>query len=90
MVFHAFDARAARTGGAAEKILLCLNAVPDYAAAAICADRRELVNRAFETVKNMPLARRYNFKRQIIIIAANFTLSHKFSCRRQKLEAVNQ
>lgn len=76
MVFDAFDARAPRAIGAAEEIFLCFDAVPDDAASAICANGRELMNRAFETIENVPLARRYYFKRQIIIISANLALCH--------------
>jgi hypothetical protein len=79
MVFDSFDARATGAVGAAEEIFLRFDAVPDYPASAIGAHRRKLVNRAFETIENVRFASRYHFKRQIIIISANFALSHKFS-----------
>lgn len=79
MVFDALDACFSGARAAAVEIFLRLDAVPDYPATAIGADRRELMNCAFETIENVPLARRDDFKSQIIIIAANFALSHKFS-----------
>jgi hypothetical protein len=79
MVFDAFDARAPRAIGAAEEVFLCLDSVPDYPASAVRANGRELMNRAFETIENVPLARRYHFKRQIIIVAANLALCHFLS-----------
>jgi hypothetical protein len=76
VVFDALDARLLRAIGAAEKSLFRLDAVPDNFAAAMRADGRELVYRALETIKNMTVSRRDNFKRQIIIVAANFASRH--------------
>jgi hypothetical protein len=76
VVFDALDARLFRAIGAAEKSLFRLDAVPDNFAAAMRADGRKLVYRALETIKNMTVARRDNFKRQIIIVAANLASCH--------------
>jgi hypothetical protein len=62
--------------GATEKVFFCLDAVTDNFAAAIGADGCKPMNRAFETIENVAVSRCYYFKRQIIIVAANFALSH--------------
>ncbi len=53
-----------------------LDAVPDDLAAASVADGRELVDRALEAIERVPRARRNDFKGQIVIISAYFTLCH--------------
>jgi hypothetical protein len=78
VIFHAFDSGFSRAERTAEKVFLRLDAVTDYLAPAVCTDGREFMNRAFETIENVLVARRDNFKRQIIIISANFTLCHIF------------
>lgn len=78
VVFYAFNARLFGAVGAAEKSFFGFDAVSDYFAAAMSANGREPVNRALKTIENVPVARRYNFKRQIIIVTANFALCHNF------------
>jgi hypothetical protein len=78
VVSDTFDTGLAGAVGAAEKVFLRLDAVSDDFTAAMSADRREFVNRAFKTIENVFFARRNHFKSQIIIISANFTLSHLF------------
>ena len=51
----------------------------DDLAAAMGADRRKFVDRTFETVENMAVARRHNFEGEIVIITANFAFGHGFS-----------
>jgi hypothetical protein len=81
VVGNSLDAGLLGAVGAAEKILFGFNAVSDDFAAATSANRRQLVNSAFKTIENVPVARRYDFKSQIIIVAANFALCHLFSPR---------
>jgi len=64
--------------GAAKISRVGFHAVTDDFAAAIGANRREPVNRAFKTIKNVTVSRRYYLKSQIIIVAANFALCHCF------------
>ncbi len=61
---------------AAIKRIVCFDSMTDDFDAAVLANGCEAVNRAFEAVKNVRCARRHYFKRQIIIVAANFTLRH--------------
>jgi hypothetical protein len=63
MVFDAADACLPGAVGAAEKSLFGFDAVTDNSAAAVRANGRELMNRAFKRIENVPLARRNNFKR---------------------------
>ena len=63
MVDGPVHARLFGTMSAAIESLPGLDAVADDLAAAMRTDRREFVYRTFERVKNVPLARRYNFKR---------------------------
>jgi hypothetical protein len=76
VVFHAFDTRLLGTISAAKKVFLRFDAVTDNFAAAMRANRREPVNRALETIENVPISRRYDFKCQVVIVAADFTLRH--------------
>lgn len=78
VIFDAFDAGAFRAVRAAEKVFFRFDSVTDDAAAAIGANRRELVNRAFETIENVRVSRRDNFEGQVIIISANLALCHLF------------
>ena len=61
---------------AAEERRTGFDAVADDAAAAVIADRRELVDRALEAVEHVPLPGRDHFERQVVVVAADFTLSH--------------
>ena len=59
-----------------EKLPSSLDAVSDHLAAAVHTHRRQLVNRAFETVEDMPISCCDHFKTQRVIVAADFTFSH--------------
>src|SRR5690606_15482425 len=50
--------------------------MPDDAAAAMIADRRQLVDGAFETVEHMGLPGGHHFEGQIIIVPADLTPGH--------------
>src|SRR6266511_595045 len=76
VVFRLSDSGLARAIGAAIERVLGLDAMPDDPAAALSADRGQLLDRAFEAVEDMLPARRDHLEGQIIIVAANFTLSH--------------
>ena len=64
------------TTGTTEKLPSSLDAVSDHLAAAVLARRGQLVNRAFETVEDMPISCCDHFKTQRVIVAADFTFSH--------------
>jgi hypothetical protein len=83
MIFDAFYACSTGAVGAAKECFLCLDSVTDNPASAICAYGRKFMNRTFETIENVAIARRDYFKRQIIIVAANFALCHIFSFKFQ-------
>ena len=77
MIFNVFDPGLPRTIRAAIKRALRLDPMPDDLAAAVVAHGREFVNRALEAVEGVMRARRNHFKRQIIVVAANLTFSHR-------------
>jgi hypothetical protein len=72
--FNALLPRAIRT--AIERPLR-LDPMPDDLAAAMIADRREFVNRAFEAVEGVTRAGGDHLKRQIVVVAANLAFSHR-------------
>src|SRR5215510_336331 len=76
VVFRLSDSGFARAVGAAIERVLGLDAMPDDPAAALRADRGQLLDRAFEAVEDVLPARRDHLEGQVIIVAANFTLSH--------------
>jgi hypothetical protein len=76
VIDNALNAGHAGTPGAAEEGLVRLNAVSDDPAAAVSADGRQFVDRAFERIENVMVPRRHDLKRQVIVIPANFTFSH--------------
>ena len=53
-----------------------LDAVTDNLAPTVVADRSELVNRTLEAIKRVSGAGGNNFKRQVIVVSAYFTLRH--------------
>ena len=63
MIFHFLDAGLPRAIGATVKRSLRLDAVADDLAAAVIADGRELVNRAFEAVERVTSTGGDHFKR---------------------------
>ena len=62
--------------GAAKHSALRLDAMPDYLAAAMFTNRRKLVNRTFKAVKDMSIAYRDDFERQIVFVTTYFALCH--------------
>jgi hypothetical protein len=77
VIFDALDARLPGAVGAAEKRFFGLDAVTDNLAAAVRADRREAVDRALETIENVPVAGRNHLKGQVIIVAADLASRHR-------------
>src|SRR5437868_11149110 len=65
-----------RASGAAVGGVVGLDAVPDDLAAAVIANRSKSMNRALEAVERVLRAGRCNLEGQIIIVTADFTLSH--------------
>lgn len=76
LIVRAFDAGVAGAVGAAEELVVGFDAVADDPAAAVVADRGELMNRALEAVKGVAGTRRHDLERQVVIVAAYFALSH--------------
>jgi hypothetical protein len=74
---HAAFPRAVST---AEECALGLDPVTDDLAAAVIADRRQFVDSTFETIERMGVSSRNDLKRQVVIVAADFTSSHMTSC----------
>jgi hypothetical protein len=79
VIVYAFDPFLSGTMRAAEISCFGFDAVTDYSTAAVGTNRRQLVNRALETIENVTVSRCNHFKCQIIIVAANFALCHRFS-----------
>jgi hypothetical protein len=77
VVPHAGDTRLPCAIGATVKRIVCFDAVPDYFAAAVIADGRELMNGTLEAVKRVTRSRRHYFERQLIIITAHVALRHR-------------
>jgi hypothetical protein len=61
---------------AAEDLSVSFHAVSDNPAMAVWADRRQRVDRAFETIECVMLSGYDHFKRLVIFILANFACSH--------------
>jgi len=61
---------------AAENLSVSFNAVPDDPAVAMCANRRQRVDGALETVEGVVLPADDHFKRLVIFVFANLACSH--------------
>jgi len=61
---------------AAEDFAALLHAVSNNPAVTVQADRRERVDRAFETIEGVMLASHNHFERLVILIFTNFACSH--------------
>lgn len=71
--------------GAAVNAIAFLHIVTDDATPTIFALGREGVNSAFEAIEDVLFARHDHFKRFLVIVSANFTLSHmNGSCLRHE------
>lgn len=81
MIFQFGTAIGSRAVGAAVNAIAFLHIVADDAAAALSALGREGMDGALEAVENMLLAFHDHFKRFLIIVSANFALSHIISSR---------
>ena len=77
MIDRATDAFLPRTIRTAEIVLVGLDAMSYDLTTAMRANRRQLVYRAFETIEDVPVTGRNNFKRKVIVVAANFATRHK-------------
>jgi hypothetical protein len=62
LIGSAFYARLSRTMGATVEGLLRLDPVTDDPAATVCANRGQLMDRAFKAIKDVPVSSRNNFK----------------------------
>ena len=61
---------------ATEEIPIGFDAVPYYFATAMFAFRRQHMDGAFEAIEHMSLPGRDHVEREMVIVAADFTLSH--------------
>jgi hypothetical protein len=61
---------------AAENLSVGLNAVSDYPAIAMRANRRQRVDRALKAVEGVMFSANDNFKRLVIFVFANFACTH--------------
>jgi hypothetical protein len=66
---------------ATEDFAVVLHTMTDDSAATLRAGRRERLNRAFEAVECPPLATHHNLKGFVVVVAADFALSHVVSFR---------
>jgi hypothetical protein len=62
--------------GAAEEVARYFCAVADDTAVAVLANGSDRLNSTLETVECMPLARRNQFERFVIVVSTNLTLCH--------------
>jgi hypothetical protein len=69
-------ASGARAMGATEDAISFFHVMADDSATAMGAFRRQRVDRAFKAVEDMLLSSQNYFKRFVVIISADFTLSH--------------
>src|ERR1041384_5906237 len=76
VVLHFEHAGHARAIGTTVKRFPGLDTVADDLATTVVADRRELVNRAFEAVKRVTRAGGADFERHMIVVAAHFAFCH--------------
>ena len=58
--------------------------MPNDLTSAMVADRRQLVNRAFKTVKDVPTARRDDLKGFVVIVPAHCAFCHPFASLSEK------
>jgi hypothetical protein len=63
--------------GTTEERALRLDSMPHDLAAAVLADRSEFVNGALEAVEGVGVTGSHHLKGQVVIVAANFTSSHR-------------
>jgi hypothetical protein len=64
---------------AAVKRISSLDSMADYLAATMGTDRRKFMYRTLERIEYMSISRCKHLKRKVVIISANFTLSHNVS-----------
>ena len=60
----------------AEESAAALDAVTDHLASAVLAHGRQLMNRAFKAVEDVPVTSRDHLKAEMVIVAADFTFRH--------------
>jgi hypothetical protein len=75
-IFQLGFASRARAVDATKDLSVGLHTVPDNSALTVRADRRQRMDRAFETIECVMLSGYDHFKRFVIFILANFACSH--------------
>jgi hypothetical protein len=81
-----FESRVPGAIGATEELAATLHTVSDHLASAMLANRSQLMDRAFEAVKYMPVTRCDYFEAQGIVVATNFAYCH--SCETDRASAI--
>jgi hypothetical protein len=76
VILHIVDSRLPRAIRTAIKSIIRFYAVSDDLAAAMITNRSQLMDRTFEAIERVPRSSRHHFERQVIIVAAYFTLCH--------------
>src|SRR5215218_10947401 len=66
----------ARTAGAAEPCAACLDAMADHPAAAVQADRRQLVDGAFEAVERIACRTARHGEALVVVVATGIAACH--------------
>jgi hypothetical protein len=79
VIDRAGDARRLRAVRATEERPPGFDAVADDVAPAVIADRRELVDGTLKAVEHMSLTGRDYLEREMVVVSADFTLSHERS-----------
>jgi hypothetical protein len=77
VIDYLFYPMLARAMGTAVEGSLGLHAVANDLALAVLAHWSEFVNRALEAVKRMSVAGSDHLERQVVVVAADFTSSHR-------------
>jgi hypothetical protein len=86
VVASLFKSRVPGAIGATEELAATFYTVSDHLASAMLANRSELMDRAFEAVKYVPVPRCDNFEAQGIVIATNFAYCH--ACETNRASAI--
>jgi hypothetical protein len=86
VVASLFESRVPGAIGATEELAATFHTVSDHLASAMLANRSQLMDRAFEAVKYVPVTRCDYFKAQGIVVATNFAYCH--ACETNRASAI--
>ena len=74
---------------ATEECSIGIDAVADDLAATMAANRRELLDRAFEAVKGVARSRGHDLEGEVVVVTADFTFRHKTPSRVGRIEELD-